>query len=137
MRPLNRFLSQDPAATGGMLWIGPAGTVTPLHHDLTNNFIAQIVGRKRVKILPASEVGKLYNHHRVFSEITDLEDPALDVARFPRLVGARAYEVVLLPGEILFMPLAWWHQVKALDFSVTATFTNFQWPNDGHATYPD
>jgi ribosomal protein L16 Arg81 hydroxylase len=101
------------------MWIGPAGTVTSLHHDLTNNFIAQVVGRKRLKILPAAEVGKLYNSRHVFSDIPDVEAPNLDLVRYPRLAGARAYEVVLEPGEIIFMPLAWWHQVKSLDFSVT------------------
>ena len=120
----------------GMMWIGPAGTFTSLHHDLTNNFIAQLVGRKRVKLLPAAEVGKLYNHRHVFSEITDLDDPRLDLTSHPRLAGARAYDLVIEPGEILFVPLAWWHQVKALDFSVTVTYTNFHWPNEGYATYP-
>jgi ribosomal protein L16 Arg81 hydroxylase len=119
-----------------MMWIGPAGTVTSLHHDLTNNFIAQIVGRKRLKILPAAEVGRIYNHRHVFSEIPDLEAPDLDQARYPRLAGARTYDVILSPGEIIFMPLAWWHQVKSLDFSVTVTYTNFRWPNDAHASYP-
>ena len=133
---LDKFLTRDVAAPHGMPWIGPAGTLTSLHHDLTNNFIAQIVGRKQVKMLPAADVGRLYNRDHVFSEITDLDAPDLDVARFPRLVGARLYDVLLQPGEILFMPLAWWHQVRSLDFSVTLTYTNFRWPNDGHATYP-
>jgi hypothetical protein len=133
---LDKFLTREPPAPTGMMWIGPAGTLTSLHHDLTNNFIAQLVGRKRLKILPASEVGRVYNHQHVFSAISDLDDPDLDLTRFPRLTGARAYEIILEPGEILFVPLAWWHQVKSLDFSVTATFTNFLWPNDGHATYP-
>jgi hypothetical protein len=132
---LDKFLTREPPAPTGMMWIGPAGTLTSLHHDLTNNFIAQLVGRKRLKILPASEVGRVYNHQHVFSAISDLDDPDLDLTRFPRLTGARAYEIILEPGEILFVPLAWWHQVKSLDFSVTATFTNFLWPNDGHATY--
>ena len=38
----------------GMFWIGPAGTLTALHHDLTNNFIAQVTGRKMFKLLPPS-----------------------------------------------------------------------------------
>ena len=70
---LDKFLAREAEAPHGMMWIGPAGTVTSLHHDLTNNFIAQIVGRKRMKIIPAAEVGKLYNHRHVFSEIADLE----------------------------------------------------------------
>jgi ribosomal protein L16 Arg81 hydroxylase len=119
-----------------MMWIGPSGTVTSLHHDLTNNFIAQVIGRKSVKLIAPSEVGRLYNHRHVFSEIPDLDSPTLDRSRYPRLAGLRMYNIVLDPGEILFIPVAWWHQVKAIDFSVTATYTNFHWPNDAHATYP-
>ena len=133
---LPKFLNSEPPASEGMMWIGPAGTVTSLHHDLTNNFIAQLMGRKRLKLLPASEVGRVYNHQHVFSQIADLEDPSLDAARYPRLPGSRVYDVELAPGEILFVPLAWWHQVKSVDFSVTVTYTNFLWPNDGYATYP-
>jgi hypothetical protein len=133
---LDKFLDCHAAAPHGMMWIGPAGTVTSLHHDLTNNFIAQIVGRKRVKLVPAADVGKLYNSQHVFSEIPDLEDPLIDLARYPRLAELRLYDVLLAPGEILFMPLGWWHQVKSLDFSVTITFTNFRWANDSYISYP-
>ena len=132
----DRFLTRDVEQPNGMMWIGPAGTLTPLHHDLTNNLIAQVVGRKRLLVLPAAEVGKLYNHTHVFSEITDLEDPALDLSRFPLLADARFSEVTLMPGEMIFMPLAWWHQVRSIDFSVTVTYTNFRWPNDGHQSFP-
>lgn len=133
---LDKFLDRSAANPFGMMWIGPAGTVTSLHHDLTNNFIAQLVGRKRVKLVPSSEVGKLYNHHHVFSEIPDLEDPAIDLARYPRLSEVRIYDVVLEPGEIIFMPLGWWHQIKSLDFSVTITYTNFLWRNDYFSSFP-
>jgi len=133
---LDRFLDPQGPTPHGMMWIGPAGTVTPLHHDLTNNLIAQIVGRKRVRLAPSAEVGKLYNHRHVFSEIGDLEATGVDPALYPRLEGLRSYEVLLGPGDVLFMPVAWWHQVTSLDFSVTITFTNFRWPNDLHVGYP-
>ena len=38
----------DPSQV--FLWLGPAGSVTPLHHDLTNNALAQIFGRKLVRL---------------------------------------------------------------------------------------
>jgi hypothetical protein len=132
---LDKFLTREEPAPHGMPWIGPAGTVTSLHHDLTNNFVAQIVGRKRVLVIPAAQVGRLYNHQHVFSEIADLEAPGM-AAQYPRLAGARVYDVVLEPGEILFLPFGWWHQVRSLDFSVTVTYTNFRWPNEAYTTYP-
>jgi hypothetical protein len=132
---LRKFLSPDAPQPNGMMWIGPAGTVTPLHHDLTNNFIAQLVGRKRFKLMPASEVGRVYNDRHVFSELPNLDGP-IDGKRFPRLAGARIAEAVLGPGDIIFMPVGWWHQVTSLDFSVTITYTNFRWPNDASKTYP-
>jgi hypothetical protein len=133
---LDEFLSRDAERPHGMMWIGPAGTVTSLHHDLTNNFIAQLVGRKRLKLIAAADVGKLYNYKHVFSRIADLEDPNLDRSQFPLLAEARIYDVVLNPGEILSVPLGWWHQVKSLDFSVTITYTNFLWRNDWYQRYP-
>ena len=81
-------------------------------------------------------MGKLYNHLHVFSEITDLEDPSLDRSQYPLLADLRVYDVTLSPGEIIFVPLGWWHQVKSLDFSVTITYTNFLWPNDSYESYP-
>ena len=133
---VDRLLEHDGAGADGMMWIGPAGTFTPLHHDLTNNLIAQVAGRKRVLLIPAAEVGRLANDQHVFGRIGDLEDPALDVSRFPRLAGVAGYPIDLAPGEMLFVPLAWWHQVRSLDFRVTVTYTNFRWPNDAGATFP-
>jgi hypothetical protein len=133
---LDKFLDPAVAQPHGMMWIGPAGTVTSLHHDLTDNLIAQVVGRKRLKVVAAAEVAKIYNHHHVFSEIADLEDPRIDAARHPALKELRIYDVTLNPGEALFVPIGWWHQVKSLDFSVTITYTNFRWRNDWHRNFP-
>jgi len=136
IRPLESFLHYAPAAREGMMWIGPAGAFTPLHHDLTNNLFVQVVGRKRMKLLPPTQVGRLYNQTHVFSEISDLDGEAVRQGLFPHLEGASIYEIDVLPGEVLFIPLGWWHQVRALDFSISMTFTNFHWPNDAAASYP-
>jgi hypothetical protein len=134
---LDRFLDSEADGAQGMMWIGPAGTFTPLHHDLTNNLIAQVAGSKQIKLVPAAETGKLYNHRQMFSEIADLEDPGLGPQSYPRLATLQVYDLRLDPGEILFVPFGWWHQVRALEFSVTMTYTNFRWPNDAYASYPD
>ena len=98
---LDKFLSRDVESPNGMMWIGLAGTVTSLHHDLTDNFIAQLVGRKRLKLVAPGNVGRLYNYKHVFSRISDLEYSALYWTQFPLLESAMSYDVVLSPGEIL------------------------------------
>jgi hypothetical protein len=45
--------------------------------------------------------------------MVDLHDP--DITRFPRFCQARAVECVLHPGEALFIPSAWWHNITQLD----------------------
>jgi hypothetical protein len=72
----------------------------------------------------------------VFSEIGDLTDPNLDVAGRPLLDGLRYEKLLLNPGDALFIPIGWWHQVRSLDFSVSATYTNFIWPNEGWQDHP-
>ena len=42
----------------------------------------------------------------------------------------------LQPGQALYIPVGWWHQVASLDFSVSITYTNFHWPNDFHIGHP-
>ena len=131
------ILDHAPGEAAGMMWIGPAGAFTPLHHDLTDNLLVQLVGRKRVIIASPAETAKLYNSFDVYSDIPDLTDPGLDLSRYPRLADIRLMDVTLAPGEALFLPVGWWHQVQALDFSVSMTYTNFVWPNMGHETYPE
>ena len=119
----------------GMLWIGPAGTFTPLHFDLTNNLLAQVVGTKQLVLAPPSETQRLYNRRHVFSDVHDLTDPVrLDL--YPLARNARTIDVELNAGDLLYIPVGWWHQVVSLEFSVMLTYTNFRWANDAYASFP-
>jgi len=70
------------------------------------------------------------------SEIKDLEAQDFDIARYPGLAGARIHDVTLEPGEILYLPLAWWYQVRSSGFGASITYTKFKWPNDFFPDYP-
>ena len=107
-------------------WFGPAGTVTPLHHDTLMLFHTQVVGRKRWRFISPLETPKLYNFNGVFSPI-DLDRP--DLARYPLFADATVLEVVVEPGETVFLPLGWWHQVTALDVSLSFSYSNLRIPN--------
>lgn len=107
-------------------WYGPAGTVTPLHHDTSNIFMAQVRGRKRVKLISPNDLEFVYNDVGVYSKV-DCEHA--DLARWPQFRNATIIDVVLAPGEVLFLPVGWWHHARALDVSITISFTNFVFAN--------
>jgi hypothetical protein len=114
-------------------WFGPAGTITPLHHDLTNNFMAQVMGRKRVLIVPACEIDHMYNHQHCF---THVDAGNIDYERFPQMRDVQILDCTIGPGDVLFLPVGCWHYVEGLDVSVTVTFTNFKWDNTYTERYP-
>ena len=116
---------RDPP--GGFFWMGPAGTITPFHHDLTNNFMAQVIGRKRLKIAPSWDMPLMRNHLHVFSQVDGRVTPPRPSPTFDE---PQILECILNPGEILFLPIGCLHYVEGLDISVTVSFTNFVFDND-------
>jgi LPS sulfotransferase NodH len=124
--PFSEYLRPAGAGTGCFLSFGPAGTVMPLHHETGNVVLAQVVGRKRYRLIPAAQWQHVYNSTGVFSDV-DCERP--DFRQFPKFRRATVINVVVQSGEVLFMPVGWWHHVRAIDVSMTISFTNFVFPN--------
>jgi hypothetical protein len=117
----------------GFFWFGPAGTITPFHHDLTNNFMIQIAGRKRVRLIAPCDTPNVYNQRHCYSQV---DGRNIDLQRFPMMASVPVIECVLQPGEILFLPVGWWHFVEALDVTITVSTTHFLWDNDFYTHYP-
>jgi hypothetical protein len=108
------------------LWFGPAGTVTPLHHDQNNNMFCQLYGRKRVRLISPDETELLADAEDFYSPVS-LDAP--DYARFPWLAEVTVKEVILEPGEALFIPVGWWHDVRSLEVSINLSLMNFREAN--------
>ncbi|WDZ96027.1 cupin-like domain-containing protein [Herbaspirillum sp. WKF16] len=102
-------------------WIGPAGTVTPLHCDYDDNIFAQIWGSKRIWLAPPHHDEFLYPREAnaiLFGSPFDPDRP--DYERFPLARQAALTECVMQPGELLYLPAGWYHQVRSLSFSLSA-----------------
>ena len=112
---------KDPVHTN--IWLGPAGTVSPLHHDPKHNCLVQVMGKKFVQVFAPEETPRLYPHETPMLHNTsqvDAERP--DLARFPEFAAARHQEVVLEPGDLLYMPPGWWHYVRSLSVSCSVSY---------------
>ena len=118
----------------GFFWLGPRGTLTPWHHDLTNNLLVQVIGRKRVRMAPPWALARMKNSRHCFSDWGNAPLPAGDGdADTPPVL-----ETIIGPGEAIFLPVGWWHQVEALDLSASMSFTSFRRPNihvEDYASY--
>ncbi len=93
------------------MFFGPKGAVTQIHYDIdmSHVFHTAIVGRKRFVLFPQSESKKLYRHPFTIRSYVDVDNP--DLQKYPMLKEAEGYEVILEPGETLFIPSGFWHHV--------------------------
>lgn len=127
------LLDSDNRYQGTNLWLGPAGTISPLHRDRVNVLNVQTVGSKRITLVDACQLPKVYNQQSYYSMV-DVERPDLD--RFPDFAEVTVRSAVLQPGDAVFIPIHWWHHLRALQVSVSITFVNFRLDNTfGNRTF--
>ncbi len=127
------YRNSENIKEANLLWFGPKGTITPIHHDLTNNMLVQIYGRKKITLIPSFQVPNMYNDKGVYSAA---EYPDYDKSQYPLLNNVSTMEVILNPGDAIFIPIAWWHWVESLDVSISLSFINFCAPNQFSKAFP-
>ena len=82
-------------------WLGPGGTVTPLHMDPEHNLLCQVVGVKHVRLYSPACTPLLYPHtggHVTNSSRVDVR--RVDRLQFPLFEGAPYLDVDLEAGEV-------------------------------------
>ncbi len=111
-------------------WIGNR-TIASTHYDMSYNIACCMVGRRRFTLFPPEQIENLYPgplEPTPGGQVVSMADiNAPDFDRYPRLAEALAAGQVaeMEPGDILFYPAMWWHNVEALDaFNV---MINYWW----------
>ncbi|VDD81617.1 unnamed protein product [Mesocestoides corti] len=123
-------LSESPseeAAIDSNIWVGPANTVSPLHHDSDRaNVLCQLIGQKYVKLYNADQTEFVYPHteNSMLSNTSqvDVANQTPDFNKFPKFAQARGYHGVLRKGEMLFIPPRAWHYIRSLTTSISMNF---------------
>lgn len=105
-----------------MLFTGGATSITHMHFDIDLSHIlhTQFAGRKRVLLFKYEEKNKLYRKPFEVLSLVDFSNysengKTLDYEKFPALQYAEGYEVILNPGDTLFMPAGYWHHMEYID----------------------
>jgi hypothetical protein len=113
------WYSSPPIDTN--FWCGVLGTSSGLHCDVTPNCNVQVIGQKHFILFPPSQSRAVYQ----VPGITHCRfDPNLpDFDRFPLARHAVGWQCRLAPGEALYIPVGWFHQVTvASDWAVNVNF---------------
>jgi hypothetical protein len=102
------------------IWLGTE-SVAAAHYDQPKNMACCVLGKRRFTLFPPDQINNLYpgplspTPGGQVVTLADISKP--DFIRFPRLkeAFANAYIADLEPGDSLYYPSMWWHEVEAFD----------------------
>eukprot|EP00118_Oscarella_pearsei_P018058 m.182497 g.182497 ORF g.182497 m.182497 type:complete len:482 (+) comp39295_c0_seq9:3846-5291(+) len=117
------------------MWLSDGNTLGKLHFDPFDNLLCQLSGTKHVTLFEPHDNTRLYESHIPeaklgFDKLTgdferrtlldstsmvmspvDIKKP--DLERFPAFAQVAPMQCTIHPGDVLFMPAFWWHEVQS------------------------
>ena len=114
------------------MFVAGAGTGSAFHCAVGGNFFHMVCGRKRWLLVRPSDSFAMYptigrnTRSAYFGSPINSESYQQDQQDlFPLYSKVRKYLVTLEPGDVLFVPSWWWHEVKNLQPSVGFPFSSW------------
>ncbi len=120
------------------IWLGHASNVSA-HFDALDNVACVIAGSRRFTLFPPEAIAGLYvgpiDHTMAGQPVSLAASAPEDDDKYPlfRAIREQALRAELRPGDALYIPKLWWHQIES-----TASFNglvNYWW--DAFSSGPD
>ena len=122
IHPISELLILNPKRSSINAWMGQPHVIAHCHYDGYHNFYAQLYGTKKFTLFSPINWPGLYpypflhpSHAQAQVNATDRED----VERFKLIKNVEALEVVLEPGDLLYLPPLWFHEVESMSVSIS------------------
>ena len=134
--PLPEYLTTNGKIhLGPYMWVALAGHYEFNHFDPDDNFLIQLNGRKQIRLFGLEYLESLYpnklgSQGKTIQSQVNLDNP--DIEKYPLFATTKCQYAILSPGEMLFIPAFYWHQVSALDSGISA---NIFFGNGGENNY--
>lgn len=100
------------------IWLGHASNVSA-HYDTMDNVACVVAGTRRFTLYAPETIDRLYigpiDHTMAGQPVSLAASAPADDERFPRFREVREQALVaeLQPGDAIYLPKLWWHQVEA------------------------
>ena len=122
IQPFSELLVLNPQRSSVNVWMGQPRVIAHCHYDGYHNFYAQLYGTKKFTLFRPEDWPGLYPYPFLHPSHAQTQVNLSDIGereRFPLSLKTRALEVVLNPGDLLYMPPLWFHLVESLDTSIS------------------
>ena len=116
------------------LWFAIGATTSGLHYDAYDNLLLLLRGRKNVLLLPPSASAELAPRPAHGASANHSQLGAAELASLVASAPTPPLTFELLPGEALFIPEGWWHEVESPE-EVTLGI-NYWWDGPSAALLP-
>jgi hypothetical protein len=123
---------------GPRIWLGHASNVSA-HYDTMDNVACVVAGERRFTLYAPETIDRLYvgpiDHTMAGQPVSLAASAPPDDERYPlfREVRQQALIAELRPGDAIYIPKLWWHQVEAI--SPFNALVNYWW--DAFSAGPD
>ena len=108
------------------IWLGQERYMTSLHFDIVDGLLVQLQGRKRIILVHPKYSEFLYRNNIFsggrlnFSKINSL--CSTDFNKYPLCKKIETIDVIVEPGQLIYIPRKWWHEVHYLDDSISLNY---------------
>ena len=122
IQPLSELLSLNPKRSSVNVWMGQPHVIAHCHYDGYHNLYAQLYGTKKFTLFQPTNWPGLYPYpflHPSHAQAQVNLSDAKDIENFPLADRVRAIEIVLKPGDLLYMPPLWFHLVESMELSIS------------------
>lgn len=113
------------------MFFGPPRSIVRMHQDIdmSNVFLTQFHGRKRVLLFAPDQSELLYRLPFNVHSTVDVDNPDYD--QYPALNYVKGMNTTLEHGDTLFMPSGYWHHIQYLEggFGLSVRTMAHSWYN--------
>jgi len=120
-KPKPSLFIVDPSEQKGIhCRFGMRSVIAEAHYDGSRNFVAMMSGLRRWIMTHPNQCSDMYLLPRAHpsGRHSDVDWSKPDLQKFPNFSKVLANEVILKPGDVLYVPTDWFHYIVSLNLNV-------------------